>query len=526
MLRLFRPHLLGVTALGVLSTPMALASSTQAEIETLEQEIQELRDQYTQYKRALEELAASAAREEEEAARAAKAIEEARKEESRKKAKPAPVVAPVVRPSPAPAASAPAVSRGLNAGTPTAAAAAPAMGAAAAGAGAAAAGTAARMPTPVMTAPATAAQQGGSSNIPIPPKLPRAAQNPGAGSLAQAQSPRTVQSVQADGYGASLRDDAEPSRSVETLYDEASGFFGNGTFSLETGLTYSHYDTRQLILNGFLALDSIFLGNINVDQINADNFTLDLTARYNLHNRWQFDLQVPLLYRNVTYESAGAGGGTPNVSDRTVRTGPELGDVSAGISFKVLDQNASRPDTVVSLRVKAPTGRDPYGIKMVRAADNDNLSVPEELPTGNGVWSVTPGISLVKTVDPAVLFGNLSYTYNFEQDFSDISPNQGTRQPGRIRLGNWWQLGMGLAFALNEKMSLSMSYSQLISRSSRIQQDDQWFTVVGSDANAAYFNLGMTYAAGNNLAIVPNLSMGLTPDAPDFTFSLKFPYYF
>ncbi len=91
MLRLFRPHLLGVTALGVLSTPMALASSTQAEIETLEQEIQELRDQYTQYKRALEELAASAAREEEEAARAAKAIEEARKEESRKKAKPAPV---------------------------------------------------------------------------------------------------------------------------------------------------------------------------------------------------------------------------------------------------------------------------------------------------------------------------------------------------------------------------------------------------------------------------------------------------
>src|SRR5690606_26382041 len=320
--------------------------------------------------------------------------------------------------SPAPAASAPAVSRGLNAGTPTAAAAAPAMGAAAAGAGAAAAGTAARMPTPVMTAPATAAQQGGSSNIPIPPKLPRAAQNPGAGSLAQAQSPRTVQSVQADGYGASLRDDAEPSRSVETLYDEASGFFGNGTFSLETGLTYSHYDTRQLILNGFLALDSIFLGNINVDQITADNFTLDLTARYNLHNRWQFDLQVPLLYRNVTYESAGAGGGTPNVSDRTVRTGPELGDVSAGISFKVLDQNASRPDTVVSLRVKAPTGRDPYGIKMVRAADNDNLSVPEELPTGNGVWSVTPGISLVKTVDPAVLFGNLSYTYNFEQDFS------------------------------------------------------------------------------------------------------------
>jgi hypothetical protein len=49
---------------------------------------------------------------------------------------------------------------------------------------------------------------------------------------------------------------------------------------------------------------------------------------------------------------------------------------------------------------------------------------------------------------------------------------------------------------------------------------------VGSDANAAYFNIGMTYAVNNDFTIVPNLSIGLTPDAPDFTFSLKFPYYF
>src|SRR5690606_30722315 len=146
------------------------------------------------------------------------------------------------------------------------------------------AGTAARMPTPVMTAPATAAQQGGSSNIPIPPKLPRAAQNPGAGSLAQAQSPRTVQSVQADGYGASLRGDAEPSRSVETLFADAAAIVGNDTVCLEAGLPYSHYDTRQLMVDDFLALVTIFLGNINVDQINADNFTLDLTARYHLQN--------------------------------------------------------------------------------------------------------------------------------------------------------------------------------------------------------------------------------------------------
>lgn len=83
-------------------------------------------------------------------------------------------------------------------------------------------------------------------------------------------------------YGQSLKDDSEPAQSVSNLYDEASGFFGGGKFSVETGLTYTHYDTRALTLNGFLALDSIFLGNINLDRIKADNWTLDLTARYNM----------------------------------------------------------------------------------------------------------------------------------------------------------------------------------------------------------------------------------------------------
>ncbi|MCM2329890.1 hypothetical protein SAMN05216229_106218 [Geopseudomonas sagittaria] len=341
-----------------------------------------------------------------------------------------------------------------------------------------------------------------------------------------ARSPSST-SQAAAGYGESLREDSSPARSVENIYDEASGFFGEGRFSLETGLTYSHYDTRQLGLNGLLLLDAIFLGNINVDQINSDNFTLDVTGRYNLGNRWQFDLNVPLVYRESTYESAGAGGSTTQVSSETVTGDPRLGDVSIGVAYKFLDESAGVPDAVFSLRVKAPTGEDPYGIKLVQSPDNDNLSVPEDLPTGNGVWSVTPGVSVVKTVDPAVLFGNLSYTYNLEESFDDISPAQNQKVAGKVKMGNWFQYGLGMAFALNERMSLSMSYSQLISQKSKIRPDGgSWQTVSSSNANAAYFNIGMTYALSDQLTMVPNLSIGLTPDAPDFSFSLKFPYYF
>ncbi|MFB4394826.1 MULTISPECIES: hypothetical protein [unclassified Pseudomonas] len=349
-----------------------------------------------------------------------------------------------------------------------------------------------------------------------------------------ASQPRNNQAIAASGgagasYGESLRDDSEPAQSVSNLYDEASGFFGGGKFSVETGITYARYDTRQLILNGFLALDSIFLGNINLDRIKADNWTLDLTARYNLDNRWQFDINVPVVYRESTYQSGGVGGNAQGVSERTVTRDPTLGDVNFGVAYKFLDESENTPDAVFSVRVKAPTGKDPFGIKLLRDTENDSLSYPEDLPTGNGVWSITPGISLVKTYDPAVLFGSLSYTHTFEESFSDVSSTLNQKVPGKVKIGDSFQIGAGIAFALNEKMSMSFSVSELIARRSRIKSaetGDSWSDVKSSDANAAYFNVGMTLAASDNLTIVPNLSIGLTDDAPDFTFSLKFPYYF
>lgn len=329
-------------------------------------------------------------------------------------------------------------------------------------------------------------------------------------------------------YGQSLANDSQPAQSVSNLYDEASGFFGGGKFSFETGITYSRYDSRQLVLNGFLALDSIFLGAINLDRIKADTWTLDLTGRYNLDNRWQFDLNVPVVYRESTYQSGGGNSGSANVTtEDTVKEDPTIGDVNFGIAYKFLDESANTPDAVVTLRVKAPTGKDPFGIKLVRVADNSNLAVPESLPTGNGVWSITPGISLVKTFDPAVLFGSLSYTYNMEESFDDISSNPAVETPGKVRIGDSFQIGAGIAFALNEKMSMSFSVSDLVQRKSKLKEDGgDWQAVVSSDANAGYFNIGMTIAATDNLTIVPNLSIGMTDDAPDFQFSLKLPYYF
>ena len=367
--------------------------------------------------------------------------------------------------------------------------------------------------------------------VPAPKRLAKSpADFKQSGSTVAASGAKDTKGGAAGGssYGQSLKDDSAPAQSVSNLYNEASGFFGNGKFSFETGISYARYDARQLTLNGFLALDSIFLGNINLDRIKADNWTLDLTGRYNLDNRWQFDVNVPVVYRESTYQSGGASGGDPQAtSEESVSRDPTIGDVNFGIAYKFLDESPTMPDAVVSVRVKAPTGKEPFGIKLLRSTANDNLYVPESLPTGNGVWSITPGISLVKTFDPAVLFGSVSYTHNLEESFDDISSDVNQKLGGKVRLGDSFQFGVGVAFALNERMSMSFSVSDLIQRKSKLKPDGRdWQSIVSSDANAGYFNVGMTIAASENLTIVPNLAIGMTDDAPDFTFSLKFPYYF
>lgn len=315
--------------------------------------------------------------------------------------------------------------------------------------------------------------------------------------------------------------EAPPSRSTEAIYQEQHALFDK-RFTLETGLTYSRYDRKQLALNGFLALDAIFLGNLNVDTVKSDIWTLDVTGRYTLSDRLQVDLNAPFLYRDTTYQSSGVGFASTAYSEKELTLGPKLGDISAGVYYQLAKETQTSPDMVMNVRLKAPTGSDPYGIKVEQVGDNTNLIVPKELPSGNGVWSASAGLSFVKTLDPAIVFANVSYFHNFRRHFSDISSDAAQVIPGDIELGNSFQYGLGTAFALNERMSLSLSYTQRFTAKSRTKADGQdWQTITGSDANAAVLNFGSTYAMSDKQSVVVNVGAGLTPDAPNATVGVK-----
>ena len=319
--------------------------------------------------------------------------------------------------------------------------------------------------------------------------------------------------------------EAPASRSAEAVYREQNALF-NKTFTLETGVSYSHSDRRQLTLEGFLALDAIFLGSINLDHIKSDITQFDITGRYGVTDRLQFDFNLPFLYRASTYESGGVGGSSTTLSEQDV-SNSGIGDVSAGAYYRLFPETPTRPDVVWNVRVKAPTGKNPYGIKLRPDPNNNNLVVPDELPTGNGVWTLSTGLTVVKTVDPAILFANISYAHNFARKFDDISGQPGIKTSGDIDLGDSYQLGGGLAFALNDRMSLSMSYAHRFAQKSKIKASGQsWTSIVGSNSSSGSLNFGVTYAMSDALSMVANVGVGVTPDAPDVTVGVKFPYNF
>jgi len=316
-----------------------------------------------------------------------------------------------------------------------------------------------------------------------------------------------------------------PTDAVVEIAQEQQGRFGN-RFGFDLGIGYSHFDNARISLNGFLALDAIFLGTISIDQINSDVFTIDPTVRYGVSDRLFVDANLPLLYRATNFRSGGAGGSASALVEKTVRdAGP--GDASLGASYRLFAETAGRPDVVVSARVKFPTGRHPFGVEFVEVEGSEgNLQVPRSLATGTGVYGGSLGVAVLKTLDPMVVFGNFTYFHNFARDFADIDENEGD-VPGRVAIGDAWQFGAGLAFALNDKSSIAMSYSQRIVNRTRLTPEGLSERVVaGSQANVGIVNLGATFSLGPRLALVTNVGIGLTDDSPDMSFNIRLPFRF
>ncbi|MFD1006631.1 transporter [Oceanisphaera ostreae] len=312
-----------------------------------------------------------------------------------------------------------------------------------------------------------------------------------------------------------------PSRATEDLLIEQHNVFDR-KFSLDFGISYAYYDRKQLLLRGLVVYDAIFLGKIDTDRIRSHQWTADVTGRYTFNDRWQAELRIPYVYRYMDYTAS------PDQDKKVFDSlsDSNIGDISAAVYYRMLTETNSRPDLVWNFRVTAPTGRDPFGIPNTPNNVNTNLiNVPTKLATGTGLWGLSTGFSAVKTVDPAILFASVDYTHYLKGSFDDISA--GNNQPGEVQLGDSFGYGLGMAFALSERLSLSLNFNQSFNREAKQAFEGESLSKVqSSNGNSATMGMGVTWAIDDNLSMVVNWAAGLTQDAPDYVVGVRFPYRF
>ncbi len=295
----------------------------------------------------------------------------------------------------------------------------------------------------------------------------------------------------------------KPPTSEEAILQEKGGVLvPKGTLVIEPGFQYSHTSRTRIAISGFTILEAIVIGEIKTEDIKKDVFMGYLNFRYGLLDNLQLEAQIPYFYRRERYAYK-----EDSSSVEETVTDSNIGDITFGASYQLLYEKGSIPDVVLNFKVKTNTGKDPYGI------ESDASGVPKELPTGNGHWGVSAGITLVKRSDPAVLFGSLAYFYNFERDVEDY---------GEMKPGSSIDFSIGMAYALNEKLSTYISYDQKIYSHTTQNGED----IAGTDFNVGMLYFGASYVTSPKSFLNFSVGVGLTNDAPDVTLEIRLPIRF
>jgi hypothetical protein len=176
-----------------------------------------------------------------------------------------------------------------------------------------------------------------------------------------------------------------------------------------------------------------------------------------------------------------------------------IADVAAGVQFQLVNETSQIPAISFSLTVSSPTGKKRY-------YDSEN-DWKDPLNNGSGHWMVSPGLSFVRTLDPAIIFGGINYDYSFKENIDGY----------KIEPGWGFSTYYGIGFALNDSLSLGTRFSY--SYSSNMNADD--VEVHGSDKDAMDISFSASYRFSENWIATPQITYSLNSDAGASILSLR-----
>lgn len=329
------------------------------------------------------------------------------------------------------------------------------------------------------------------------PVQPNGAGRPGATPAASKSAVAQSTSVQ--------EDKPRERPDVPLIVEKGGVLLRQGEIVIEPALDFSLVETNRVEVAGFTVLPAILIGNFDISQVERETLTAALTGRIGVTDRLELEARIPYVRRDdrETRRPIGTGAADEETVDID---GDGLGDIEFAAHYQFNDGVGRWPFFVGNMRVKSDTGTSPFDV------DTDASGNPTELPTGTGFWSLQPSITAIVPTDPAVVFANINYTWNMSRDvdgFGDIDP------------GDMFGGSLGLGFALNERLSISMAYDHIYVLET---------TQNGSDNNSAFhvgrMLFGGSYRFADRAAVNLNFAVGVTEQAPDIQTELRVPISF
>jgi len=290
------------------------------------------------------------------------------------------------------------------------------------------------------------------------------------------------------GSAAGVDDDAALQAISRGLVERGAVVLPPWSAEITPSLAYNHSIKQGLVL-----VDTPEgISTVTDQRLRDDGLQAMVGLRLGLPWRSQIEVRVPYGWRG---EASSLGDG----SHKTL-SAFGVGDAEIELSHQFLSEGRWRPDLVGALTWRFPTGADP--LRATNAA----------VINGGGAHQGLVRLTALKSVDPIVFFTSLSYgaSLPIQESF------------GRVRPADAVDLQVGGLLSLSPDTSLSVSFLQDF----RAPTTVDGAAIAGSDQVAAIVQFGVDQVITRRLLLDLSVGVGVTRDAPNYTFMVSLPIRF
>ncbi|MCG2581972.1 MAG: transporter [Marinobacter sp.] len=290
--------------------------------------------------------------------------------------------------------------------------------------------------------------------------------------------------------------DEDSTRQLEEVFQASEKNYSlqkKGSHALNYSFDYSYTADQRLDL----AITNGSVRNLDVVPSATHSFTNAFSYDYGLLDNLTVGTRVPLVVKYDTQDEL-------NVYD--------FGDISLTARWQPFAYVPGKMSTTFFGTLTSKTGVSPY-----------EIDINEQLSTGSGYYSIGGGASLSKVLDPVVVFGSLSATYNVTE--SGLQQVRGARLLEKVEPGFGLSGSAGFAYSLSYDISLSVS-AQLSYSDETILSFTNGDQAVAQDQMTGFLSFSLGTRVSDTTIVNTSLGIGLTEDAPDFSLGVSLPINF